>query len=87
MLPNAVGGAGVEPNAVDGAGFDPKVVEGAGIDPKVVVEDGDAPKPEEGAGAFEVEPNENPPPLDDGAGVGAAPKEKAIIKSVIQRES
>lgn len=86
--PNA--GAGVLPNdvdpkAVDGAGVDPNVVEGAGVDPNVV-EGAEAPKPKEGAGVVELEPKENPPapPFDDGAGVGAAPKEKAMIMNVIQ---
>lgn len=81
--PNAVEGAGADPNAGAGAGDAPKDVAGAGVEPNVVVED-EEPKPKDGAGAFVDEPKENPPPLEAGAGVEAAPKEKAIVKRTIQ---
>jgi hypothetical protein len=71
-------GARAAPNAVAGAGADPKAVAGAGVDPNALVDEPDAPKPKEGAGVFEEEPNENPPP--EGADVEAAPKEKAIMR-------
>lgn len=79
MLPNAD-----DPNVVEGAGVAPKDIEGAGVDPNV--EEGvNAPKLKEGAGVFDVVPKENPLPLDDGAGVGAAPKENAMISQNVQK--
>jgi hypothetical protein len=79
--PNRPVGAGADPNAVAGAGDVPNAVAGAGDDPNVVVDELEVPKPKEGAGVFEEEPNEKPPP--EGAGVGAPPKEKAIMRDVV----